>query len=32
VFICEHFACQAPLYGQNLAIAAWDMLAGKRTS
>jgi uncharacterized protein YyaL (SSP411 family) len=27
VFICEHFACQAPHYGLPAAIAAWDKLA-----
>lgn len=29
VFICEHFACQAPLAGQEAAIAAWERLAGR---
>jgi hypothetical protein len=27
VFICEHFACRAPVYGREAAIAAWDELA-----
>jgi uncharacterized protein len=27
VYICEQFACQAPLVGQEAAIAAWDTLA-----
>lgn len=26
VFICEHFACRAPVYGRDAAIAAWDEL------
>jgi uncharacterized protein YyaL (SSP411 family) len=26
VFICEHFACRAPFYGRDAAIAAWDEL------
>ncbi len=27
VFICERFACQAPVYGLSEALAAWDQLA-----
>ncbi len=27
VFICEQFACQAPLFGKEAAIAAWARLA-----
>jgi uncharacterized protein YyaL (SSP411 family) len=26
VFICEHFACQAPLFGKQAALAAWEIL------
>jgi uncharacterized protein len=29
VFICENFACQAPLFGKDAAIAAWELLAGR---
>ncbi|MBI3836458.1 MAG: thioredoxin domain-containing protein [Planctomycetia bacterium] len=32
VFICEHFACQAPLFGQERAVAAWEVLAGDHAS
>jgi uncharacterized protein YyaL (SSP411 family) len=27
VYICEHFACQAPRFGKQAAIAAWEELA-----
>jgi uncharacterized protein YyaL (SSP411 family) len=26
VFICEHFTCQAPLFGKEAALAAWEIL------
>jgi len=29
IFICERFACQAPVYGVAAALAAWDQLAAK---
>jgi uncharacterized protein YyaL (SSP411 family) len=29
VFLCENFACQAPVFGRAAAIAAWDAI-GKR--
>ncbi len=29
VFICENFACQAPLFGKDAALAAWELLAGR---
>ena len=32
VFICQNFACQAPLFGRQRAIAAWDVLAGGQQS
>ncbi|HEV3137117.1 MAG TPA: thioredoxin domain-containing protein, partial [Pirellulales bacterium] len=32
VFICKDFACQAPLFGHERAIAAWDVLAGVQQS
>jgi uncharacterized protein YyaL (SSP411 family) len=32
VFICERFACQAPVYGLSEVIAAWDRLAGGERS
>ncbi len=28
VFICQQFACQAPLHGLSEALSAWDRLAG----
>ena len=28
VYICEQFACQAPISGKDGAIAQWDKLAG----
>jgi uncharacterized protein len=31
VFICQDFVCEAPLFGRERAIAAWDLLAGKAT-
>jgi uncharacterized protein YyaL (SSP411 family) len=27
VFICQHFACRAPVYGREAAMVAWDELA-----
>ncbi|QDU93592.1 thioredoxin domain-containing protein [Lignipirellula cremea] len=27
VYICENFACQAPVYGEEAVLAAWDRLA-----
>jgi hypothetical protein len=32
VFICQDFACEAPLFGQKRAIAAWEALAGDDTA
>jgi len=32
VFICERFACQAPVYGLTAALAAWDRLAAGNRS
>jgi hypothetical protein len=29
VFICERFACQAPLFGKSATIAAWKLLEGQ---
>jgi uncharacterized protein YyaL (SSP411 family) len=29
IFICEQFACQAPVYGVAAALAAWNQLADK---
>jgi uncharacterized protein YyaL (SSP411 family) len=31
VFVCENFACQAPLVGKNAAIAAWEKLSAERS-